>query len=130
MSEKDNTVYFIDPLSNSISVSENDAGVGDHPLRHGVAVAAIRETIEKPYRVYGHSYFPERCHYVRRNYEGAPDPVPKDPKQEMCLAVVEYTDSDKGKVVTVFYTDWLTDTVNIDDVKYDAYKERKKSKNK
>ena len=128
MNDKEDIVYFTDPLLNTISVSLSEAGIGDHPLKHGVPREAIGETIEKPYRIYGHMRFAERCHYVRRNYEGPPDPTPRDPKHKICLVVVEYLGSDTGKVVTAHYTDYLSEkSVNIYDVKYDASRKPKKS---
>ena len=121
MTCKDHLVYVEDPLRNTIFVSSGVTKAGDHPLKHGVSIEAIVETVQNPYRIYGHIRFPEVCHYVRIHYDDVPDPTPKDPKQHICVAVVEYTGSSVGQVVTAHYTDWLSKTCNVDEVKYVAF---------
>ena len=72
-----------------------------------------------PDHIFGHQSIVDRCEYVRARREGEDGYLfDKNPKNCLCVAAVEYDSVDTGHVVTSHYTDKLSRTINVNDVRY------------
>ena len=112
------SIKYTDPLYNTITVNDVDLH-DEHPMKHRVDPKDIELSITSPDHIYGHSNFPERSAYVRTRREGENGYCYNiDPENCMVVTAVEYTSADAGFVKTSFYTDYLSKTVNVNDVRY------------
>jgi hypothetical protein len=107
---------IIDPLYRCITVSDSNIA-GSHPFKHQVDPLELEKTISQPDSIFGHTEYSTRCCYIRcRKPEDGFDE--ENDLNHMCQAVVEMDTPIDGHVVTSFYTDWLSKTVNVNDKKY------------
>ena len=107
------------PLGKYVTISDKDdlPKPGDHAFAHGMDEEELIQVIISPDNIYGSAVHPEHtCAYIKNR-----DPqkmMTKEPDKQISVAIVRDDSSYEAHVVTSYNTDYLTKTVNVNDVRY------------
>lgn len=107
------------PLGKYVTISDiNDLPIpGSHPFSHGIDEEELVQVVISPDNIYGSATHPEHtCAYIKSR---DPQNMAKyDPDMQLSVAIVRDDSNYEAHVVTSYNTDYLANTVNVNDVRY------------